>query len=171
MLSALICIISACAQETANNNIITLYIPKNLNIKDKVIMTNKSPYTILQAAVVQKGDGVDIPIGQAALLLPGQSATIASFSNNSLKKLKGETLAIKIKGVKKIIGSTSNTSVGGGSMADGPFGVDVNHVEISAEELNNIDPSLITYDFNATASEDRHDLYITISSGADFFDF
>lgn len=98
---------------------------------------------------------------------------MASYDNNWLKNVRGKKIAIKIKGVKKVLGDTSSTGVVGGSMATGPFGVGVSHSELKADEINNIDPSLITYDFSASIAEQDHDLYITITSGStkDAFDF
>lgn len=96
---------------------------------------------------------------------------MASYSNNWLKKLKGQTLGIKIKGVKKVIGDTSTTGVAGGSFATGGFGVGVHHREIKAEELNNIEPELINYDYTVRLGEENHDLYTIVTSGSNAFDF
>ncbi len=140
-------------------------------IKDKIFLVNRSETTILQAVVVLMTGDSYTTIGNASLVSPGSRFEMASYSNNWLKKLKGQTLGIKIKGVKKVIGDTSTTGVAGGSFATGGFGVGVHHREIKAEELNNIEPELINYDYTVRLGEENHDLYIIVTSGSNAFDF
>lgn len=154
-----------------DNHVIYVEVPKKLNIKDKIYLVNRSETTILQAVVVLMSGDSYTTIGNASLVSPGSSFEMASYSGNWLKNLKGQTLGIKIKGVKKIIGDTSTTGVAGGSFATGGFGVGVHHREIKAEELNNIDPELINYDYTVRLGEANHDLYITVTSGSNAFDF
>lgn len=153
------------------NHVIYVEVPKKLNIKDKIYLVNRSETTILQAVVVLMSGDSYTTIGNASLVSPGSSFEMASYSGDWLKNLKGRTLGIKIKGVKKIIGDTSTTGVAGGSFATGGFGVGVHHREIKAEELNNIDPELINYDYTVRLGEANHDLYITVTSGSNAFDF
>lgn len=153
------------------SNIIYVEVPKKLNIKDKIFLVNRSQTTILQAVVVLMSGESYTTIGNASLVNPGSSFEMASYSGNWLKKLKGQTIGIKIKGVKKVIGDTSTTGVAGGSFATGGFGVGVQHREIKADELNNIDPELITYDYSVRLAEENHDLYIIVTSGSGAFDF
>lgn len=153
------------------SNIIYVEVPKKLNIKDKIFLVNRSQTTILQAVVVLMSGDSYTTIGNASLVNPGSSFEMASYSGNWLKKLKGQTIGIKIKGVKKVIGDTYTTGVAGGSFATGGFGVGVQHREIKAEELNNIDSELITYDYSVRLAEENHDLYIIVTSGSGAFDF
>lgn len=154
-----------------SKDVIFLQVPKKLNIKDKIFLVNHSQTTILQAVVAIVSDDTLTPIGNATLVSPGGRFEMASFSDNNLKKLKGQKIGIKIKGVKKILGDTNKTGIVGGSLATGPVGLGIEHREIKAEELNNIDPSLITYDYKVSLSEQNHDLYITVTSGSNTFDF
>lgn len=154
-----------------DNHVIYVEVPKKLNIKDKIFLVNRSETSILQAVVVLMSGDSYTTIGNASLVSPGSRFEMASYSNNWLKKLKGQTLGIKIKGVKKVIGDTSTTGVAGGSFATGGFGVGVHHREIKAEELNNIEPELINYDYTVRLGEENHDLYIIVTSGSNAFDF
>ena len=154
-----------------DNHVIYVEVPKKLNIKDKIFLVNRSETTILQAVVVLMSGDSYTTIGNASLVSPGSRFEMASYSNNWLKKLKGQTLGIKIKGVKKVIGDTSTTGVAGGSFTTGGFGVGVHHREIKAEELNNIEPELINYDYTVRLGEENHDLYIIVTSGSNAFDF
>lgn len=168
--------------DTLNNvkgdHIIYVEVPRKLNIKDKIILVNHTQTSILQAVVVlMKGSSYTI-IGNASLVTPGNRFEMASYDDNWLKRLKGHTIGIKIKGVKKVIADISSTGVAGGGFgvvgggfATGGFGVGVQHQEIKAEELNNISPELITYDYSVRLSEEDHDLYITVTNGANAFDF
>ncbi|MCM1338033.1 MAG: hypothetical protein NC187_10220 [Candidatus Amulumruptor caecigallinarius] len=156
------------AQDT---HIMYIDVPENLNIKDKIFLVNKSQTTILQSAVALKTGKTLSPLGSTTIILPGGKATMASFSHNKLKRLKGQTIALKIKGVRKALSDVQSTGIAGGSFTTGSFGVGIVKNEIRAEELNNIDPALITYDYTPQLSEANHDLYITVSSGSNTFDF
>lgn len=133
------------------NGVIYVHVSKNLNIKDKIYLVNHSPYMIEQAILALMVDSVATPIGSASNVGPGTRFELASYSNNRLKKLKGQTLAIKIKG---IMNSESPSN---------PFAV--------FEEKEKESPLEVTYDFIVALSEDRHDLYITVTSGENSFDF
>lgn len=133
------------------NGIIYVHVDKNLNIKDKIFLVNHSPYMIEQVVLALMVDSVATPIGSASNIAPGTRFELASYSNNRLKKLKGQTLAIKIKGIMNPENPTD------------PFAV--------FEENKTEAPLEFTYDFNVALSEDRHDLYITVTSGENSFDF
>lgn len=127
-----------------NDSVRYLIIPTRLRINDKIILVNRSQYTILQAAVVLlNDDGTTTPLGSASLVLPGWSFQVASFENNWLRKLRGKTIGIKIKGAKTVL----------------------------TNEIENLDPAIITYDFTSTLSENDHDLYITVTSDEGVLDF
>lgn len=110
-----------------------------LTIQDKIIVTNKTSYFIQQALVgyITKDLTFKV-ITTTSDIAPGERKNIASFSNNDLKSLRGKTLVMKIKGCK-------NASVKDGDT--------FNQTEKSTD---------VTYDFSASLSEKRHDLYIDI---------
>ena len=164
--------ISIFAQDNTNNdNVIYLDVPAKMKINDKIFLVNNSPYTVLQAVVVLVESKKTI--GSTVYVNPGRRSEMASYGDNGLKNVRGKRIAIKIKGVKIVLDDTSSTGVVGGSMATGTFGVGTSRLELKADEINNIDPSLITYNFSASIAEEDHDLYITITSGStkDPFDF
>lgn len=124
----------AASTENGDQHIVYKTIPKNMRIKDRVIVQNKSSYHILQAVVAVVGFGNEFhPLGSVVNLAPGSSAEVASFDNNKLRMLRNRTIAVKTKGTK------------GNNPA-------------------NVDPSDITYDFGVNLSEFRHDLVIDIYS-------
>lgn len=105
-------------------------IPKDLDIKDKIFIVNRSSYTIVHAAVAYLGsNGTYIPIASMDKLAPGETHELIAYSDNELRDLCGKVIAIKVKG----------------------------------QTADDADKS--TYNFDATLSEDRHDLYIEVSSG------
>jgi hypothetical protein len=158
---------------TDTSHIVYVHVPKQLNIKDKIYLVNRSQTTILQAAVVLVSvSGANYTsLGSATLVMPNCRYEMASFSGNKLKRLKDQTIGVKIKGVKKVLGDINRTGIAGGSYATGAFGLGISHKEIKADELNNLDPSLITYDYSVSLSEENHDLYITVTNGANALDF
>lgn len=124
-----------------SDNIIVINVPKKLRLKDKIIVSNRSPYHIIQVVVGLYNETGDITsLGSAKNMTPNTSnAEIASYQNNELKLLKGKTIAIKAKG-KKNIDSTD-----------------------SIESLESNEDS-ITYDFVARVYEYKHDLYIELKA-------
>lgn len=161
---------SVYAQENTKD-VIFKRIPQNLNIKDKVIIQNKSPYYILQivVAVPDKYGSLE-PLGSATFIAPNETYEMVWFRKKYLKKLRGKTIAVKVKGTKKIkiMGEGSQTKI------LTPFGsVGVGHQEVDPEIINNIDPSDVTYEFNVNFAEARHDLYIEVfnSGGNGVMDF
>lgn len=162
-----------------NKNIISLIIPQNMKIKDKIFILNKTNTTILQAVVAQVGDdGQQNVLGVSILQYPSQKVTIASFDNNELKQLRGKKIAIKVKGTTEMIGNMNSTSVGaawGGTGGFGGGGVTVNHRDLDADKINNLDENKITYNYSASIHEEDHDLYITVThnglKGEGAFDF
>jgi hypothetical protein len=168
--------ISTLTKDTNSNtsdssNIIYVHVPKQLNIKDKIYLVNRSQTTILQAAVVLVSGNYYTSLGTATLVMPNCRYEMASFTGNKLKRLKDQTIGVKIKGVKKVLGDINRTGIAGGSITTGAFGLGISHKEIKADELNNLDPSLITYDYSVSLSEENHDLYITVTNGKDVLDF
>ena len=164
--------LTAYAQEnqdpTTNGHVVYKEVPKKLNIKDKIFVTNKSPYYILQIVVaVVEGNNM-IPLGSATSISPNERYELASFGDNTLKEVRGKKIAIKAKGAKLAIVDDHQTRV------DIPFySVSVRHKNLDPEVINNLKPEDITYEFDATLSESHHDLYIDVfnSSGKDVMDF
>ena len=149
--------------ETSNvsndvKNIIYKTVPKKFRLKDNIIVRNMSPYYILQIVVAYpKADGELDPLGSGTYIAPNEEYGLASFSKNSLKRLRGMTIAIKAKGAKVLMGEQNKTNVW---TPLGPVGV--KHKELSAEIINNIKPEDITYSFDVKLYESRHDLYIEL---------
>ena len=115
-------------------NVIILNVGK-LNVKDKIFLTNKSALFIQQAMIgyINKDARFEI-IGARANISPGEKLELASFDDNELKKVRRKALVIKVKASKPQ----------------------------SEKDVNGEKPSEVTYDFDATLSENRHDLYIDI---------
>ena len=142
-------------------------VPKKLNIKDKIFVQNNTQYLILQMVVaVDYGDGNFVSVGNASYIGSNVAVEIASFSDNSLKHLRGKRLLIKVKGVK------INPIVDGAKVnVNTPLAhVHVDTREIDKDFLKDIDESQITYDFHARLYENSHDLYIDIQP-KDVLDF
>lgn len=151
-----------------NKGLIYFQVPKKLNIKDKVIVKNNSPYTILQMVVaadlLEQGD-YEV-IGQAAYLAPGMEREICSWSDNALKRLRGKSLLLKIKGAKVSPIVQGNKVDVFAMMGE----VHVDNRKIDSETLKNIRPEDITYNFRVRYGEADHDLYLYVE-GTDSFDF
>ncbi len=157
------------ATTAGNSHVITVAIPQSLNIKDNIFLVNKSPYLILQAMVaLPQPDGNFEPLGTTTLLAADERALIASYSGNSLKRLRGKTIAVKVKGAKVIAGQKRSGVVT-------PMGdVGAASTEISSDLINNIDPKDITYDYDVRIYEAHHDLYIEVynkGKGGSVMDF
>jgi hypothetical protein len=152
-------------------------VPQKMNIKDKIFIRNSSPFTILQVVVAVEEDGQYNVLGSASYISPNGRAEIASFDNNKLKKLRGKKLAIKAKGVNKMLGdrATSNsTGVYGGFVGFGFASVSKEADVIHADDVNQLDPDLkVVYDFTVNLMEESHDLYIKLSPTGEngIFDF
>lgn len=141
----------------STENIIYKKVGGKMNIKDKIIVQNSSPYLILQVMVaLPNGENSFEPLGTSTYMTPNDTRTIASYRSNSLKYLRGKTIAIKVKGAKVVL-QESGTDV------FTPYGsVSVQHKDIDPNIINNIKTEDITYDFDATLFEANHDLYIQI---------
>lgn len=140
-----------------DSGIVYKEVSKKLNIRDKIIVQNKSPYLIMQVMVAlpKEGGGFE-PIGTSTYITPNETRAIASYDNNELKLLKGKILAIKVKAAKVIL-PENNTSV------ITPYGaVGVQHREIDPNIINNIKDKDVTYDFDVKLLEANHDLYIEV---------
>ena len=142
-----------------NDNIVFKVVPPKANIKDKIKIWNRSPYTILQVVVCEVVGKELRPLGSCTNIRPDKTDDIASFKENTLKYLKGKTIAIKAKGLKKVVGNQSSTEV------NTPFGdVSVNHEERKEDSANSLTQDDVTYEFEAKLFEDHHDLYIELYS-------
>ena len=86
---------------STNGNIIYKLVSHKLDLKDKITVSNRSSYTLLQVAVCLAEDNKLKPLGTCTNIEPGESGEIASFSDNALKGLKSRTIGIKAKGLKK----------------------------------------------------------------------
>lgn len=151
------------------DNVLMVTVPTNLKIKDKIFLVNKSPYLILQAMVAlpQENGGYEL-LGNTNYVASSERATIASYDNNELKKLRGKIIAIKVKGAKVFTGENRT------GVATPLGGVGVAHTEISSDLVNNIDPKDITYSFETKLHEEDHDLYIEVyfkGDGKNIMDF
>ena len=151
-----------------NKGLIYFQVPKKLNIKDKVIVKNNSPYTILQMVMAADilGQGEYEVIGQASYLAPGVASEICSWSDNALKRLRGKNLLLKIKGAKVSPIIQGNKVDVFAMMGE----VHVGNRKIDKDALKNIRPDDITYDFRVRYGEADHDLYLYVE-GTDNFDF
>ncbi len=117
-----------------------------LNIKDKIFLSNKSSYYIQNAMVGFINETAKLEIvAVTSNISPGQQIELASFNDNELKKIKNRTLVMKVKGSK------------------GPI----------SNQGNDASQSELTYNFKASLSENRHDLYIDITrqGGDEILDF
>lgn len=155
---------------TQSDNVMYKTVEKNLNIKDKIIVQNKSPYLILQIMVALPNETEGFtPIGSSSYIAANEAREIASYDNNSLKFLRGKTIAIKIKGAKIAIPENK-------TQVYTPYGsVDVQHKEIDPNIINNIKDKNITYNFDVKLFETNHDLYLQVNykgkDGTSIMDF
>lgn len=84
-----------------SNDVIICSIPYSMNLKDKIFVTNHTAYTIEQgviALVDPKGDYT--PLAEVKDLPIGTKRVVASYKDNGLSKLRGNDIAIKLKGKK-----------------------------------------------------------------------
>lgn len=152
----------------ANANVIYKVVPKKLNIQDVIKVRNRSPYLVLQIVVAEVVGNDLKPLGSITGIEPNQTREIGAFKKNSLKYLKGKTIAIKAKALTAAIEDLKGKDI------YTPFGgVFVRGRDIDKETMNNIRPEDITYEFQAELFEDHHDLYIDLysASGNDIMNF
>ena len=132
-----VCLVLLSLTATAQtNNVIIKQIPKNFKINDNIKVVNKSPYHILQIVVSQAKTGWYLLLGEGTNISSNDEVEIASFSNNKLKKLRGQTIAVKVKALKRPLAQI--------------------------DDLDNIDSKDLTYNFDVRLSENRHDLIIEV---------
>lgn len=158
-------IITTFCLQAEENNLIILEVPSNLNIKDKIVLVNKSSCTILRAALILADIEERSVLGTCNIVVPESHVTLAEYDRNRLRELRGRTLGLKVKGYTKMLVDNSSTSIGGGAIGTGGigvFGIGVSHAEVKAEDVNNISDEHITYKFSASLSENNHDLYIYV---------
>ena len=142
---------------SVDSTIVYKMIPLNMKIKDKIFIQNKSPFYILQVVVALVNvDGEMLPLGSASYIAPNETVQLAGFTDEKLKKLRGQKIAIKTKATKILI-ADSNTKIKSNYGEAG-----VRHKELSQDILNSLKPSDITYDYDAKLSEAEHDLYIEL---------
>jgi hypothetical protein len=140
-----------------DSTIILVDIPKRMDLKDKIIIANRSPYMILKAVVALVEDNKLSHIGSATFVAPSASVEIIDYAYNGLYELRGKRLAIKIKGYKKLVNND-------------PLSMDVSN----PIDMNNLDQDALSYDFKVTLAEEKHDLYINVSADENkenMFDF
>lgn len=172
----LLCIVCMAAISTyaQNDNLIKLQIPQSYKIKDRIILVNNSNCTILRGVVVLADTTEQVVLGTCNIVAPDTKITLASFDKNGLKKLRGRTIGIKIKGVKKlmIVDETVSTTSG---YAGGFYNRSSASADVKADDINNLhNDETVTYDFSASLSEANHDLYINIydnNNGEGVLDF
>ncbi len=69
---------------TIPNNVVYREVGAKLNIKDKIIVQNKSPYLIMQVMVaLPDTDNNFEPLGTSTYITPNDTRTIASYRKNS----------------------------------------------------------------------------------------
>jgi hypothetical protein len=164
--------LSVCAQENpekkVDENVIFKVVPERWNIRDCIKIRNKSPYRILQVVVaLVVGDRLE-PLGTTTNIFPDECETIASFRKNSLRFLRGQTIAIKAKALRIAIEDIKGADIGT------PFGgISFRNRDIDKETLNSLGPECFTYEFDAKMFEDRHDLFIDLyaAAGDDIMNF
>lgn len=128
-------------QNRPTNHLISIQIPPYFNLKDKIFICNQSPYSILRAVVVY-GDDYNRVIGTCNFLSPQDCVKIADFPANGLSALRGQTICVKVKGLK-------NNQI----------------TDFTDYSEDTTQSEQVTYDFNISIKEQQHDLYINVSGG------
>lgn len=175
VLSLVLTCSDAMAQERVDSvdkdsHIIYISVGEKMNLKDKVIIQNRSPYYLLQVAVtIVCPDGQFEPVGGTAYLAPGEERDIASYRDNMLRQLCGQTLAIKVKGTSRTFAKE-----GAHKRREGFDGLYLK--SLTEEDVASICPDEVTYNFNASLFVARHDLYIKLfhidgTDGTSIMDF
>lgn len=164
---AMCCLAALQAQNTDStqvDHIIYKVIPKGLHINDKIFVVNNSPYTLLQIVVARpRANGRFEPLGTAIFVSPNETYELGSWDDNWLKYLRGQQLAIKVKGISKILGEEILGTATAGTNWWGNVAFARSHIkELDPNIINKISPEKITYDFDVTYSEADHDLYIRV---------
>lgn len=142
--------LSVCAQEKydprTNGNIIFKAVGTTWQLKDRIILDNRSPYMILQVVVAEVVNHELRPLGTCNNVSTMDKCEVATFPRNGLKDLRGKTIAIKAKGVMS-------------KDADGSTGANQD----------------VTYEFDARLYPYSNDLYIELFSatkqGSGIMDF
>lgn len=80
-------------------------IPKNMRLKDKIIVKNKSNYYIGLVSVALCKNEQYIPLGSCLDLIPGKDYVVVSYEKNELKKIRNKTIAVKVKGFRSALGN------------------------------------------------------------------
>lgn len=126
-------------------SLIFVSIPNRLHIKDKVIVTNQTPYPIKHIVITIINDnGRCKMLGQRTNIDPGISQELLSLDGNALKTIRKRTLVIKIKDTEVL--STN----------------------MNSPDNSTFDQRLTTHQYNIKLSEQRHDLHIDVISNSPF---
>ena len=120
--------------ENGDQHIIYKTIPKDMKINDRIIVQNKSSYYILQVVVAVVG------------------------SNNKIKPL-GSSINLA-PGASVEIASFDNNRLR--TLRNKTIAIKAKATK--GQNITNVDPSDITYDFDVNLSEVRHDLHIDLFS-------
>lgn len=82
-------------------NVIQIYLPKELNIQDKVFLVNNSSFTVEKAVIVDILKP-NYALGSCFNVSSSTEALMADFKDKGLQGYQGHTIGLKIKGVKKV---------------------------------------------------------------------
>lgn len=100
---------SKTSANTPKNTSIVVRVPKDLNLQDKVILSNESPYQIIQATVsYYNSKGKLVKLGTIHNLDSDEKTTVYEYRDNALKNLCGKKLVVSAKGKKGKNSSTTN---------------------------------------------------------------
>ena len=92
--------LSSFAQTDNDEHIIYKEVPRKFRIEDKIKVVNKSPYYIQKIVIsLPVNNGFSL-IGTLSDIKPTEDESIDLRNERLMKSLRGETLAIKIKGIK-----------------------------------------------------------------------
>lgn len=105
----IICTLLTLGVQAQSPSCILKMIPDNLDIRDKIIILNSSPITIDRVVVLSLDNPTTSKIGRCESLHSGEKTCIANFEDNQLRNLKGQVIAIKIKGHHKVNGKDIDT--------------------------------------------------------------
>lgn len=101
----LLSFISLCAQEKndsrTTNSILFKQVSPTWDLKDRILVDNRSAYLVEQVVVAEVIDHDLRPLGSCNNVEPMGKCEVATFERNGLRRLKGRTIAIKAKGLKR----------------------------------------------------------------------
>lgn len=160
------------AQETGNKDelIFDIDVPKDMKINDKIFLYNSSPYFFLNAVVtlqnwnsinnnknvLDNNDESEKEIGSASYIYPGQKSEMASYDRNWLRRVRGQKITVKIKGIKNILTDVRRFDDTNDNARPDDSAISKQQVQQPADEIK-------LSDFNISISELHHDLYIKVT--------